>query len=173
MDDLKERGLLDSTLIVWMGEFGRTPKINPQQGRDHCPNAWSTVLAGGGIKGGQVDRQDQRRRHGRRRNGPSTVPDFLATVCLALGIDPLKQNLSNVGRPIRIVEPDRPSRSRRCSHEAHAVGHGPRWRCWRSRPGLPRGWPPGRHGRRQAARRPARSTTCRTFVYLGDGPAGA
>src|SRR5262249_16714542 len=54
MDDLKARGLLDSTLIVWMGEFGRTPKINQQKGRDHYPSAWSTVLAGGGIKGGQV-----------------------------------------------------------------------------------------------------------------------
>ena len=49
-----QRGLLDSTLIVWMGEFGRTPKINPQAGRDHFPAAWTTVLAGGGIKGGQV-----------------------------------------------------------------------------------------------------------------------
>ena len=54
MNDLKERGLLDTTLIVWMGEFGRTPKINPQNGRDHFANAWRTVLAGGGIKGGQV-----------------------------------------------------------------------------------------------------------------------
>ena len=103
MSDLETRGLLDSTLIVWMGEFGRTPKINPQQGRDHFPVAWSTVLAGGGIKGGQavgktsddgmevVDR-------------PVSVPDFLATVCMALGVDPLKQNTSNVGRPIRIAD---------------------------------------------------------------------
>ena len=54
MSDLKERGLLDSTLIVWMGEFGRTPKINPQKGRDHFPDAWLAVLAGGGIQGGQT-----------------------------------------------------------------------------------------------------------------------
>ena len=54
MEDLKDRGLLDSTLIVWMGEFGRTPKINGPTGRDHWANSWSTVLAGGGIKGGQV-----------------------------------------------------------------------------------------------------------------------
>jgi hypothetical protein len=103
MSDLKRRGLLDTTLIVWMGEFGRTPQIVGGNGRDHFPNAWSTVLAGGGIKGGQaigktspdgmeiVDRK-------------ITVPDFLATVCQALGVDPLKQNDSNVGRPIRIVE---------------------------------------------------------------------
>jgi hypothetical protein len=105
MQDLRQRGLLDSTLIVWMGEFGRTPRINPQRGRDHYPNAWTTVLAGGGIRSGQVI--------GRTsadgtvvEERPTNVPDFLATVCRALGIDPSKQNLSNVGRPIRIVEPN-------------------------------------------------------------------
>jgi Protein of unknown function (DUF1501) len=103
MGDLEVRGLLDSTLIVWMGEFGRTPQINPQQGRDHFPVAWSTVLAGGGIRGGQAVGKTS-------PNGmevverPTTVSDFLATVCLALGIDPLKQNISNVGRPIRIAD---------------------------------------------------------------------
>jgi uncharacterized protein (DUF1501 family) len=54
MDDLQARGLLDGTLIVWMGEFGRTPRINGSAGRDHYPNAWTAVLAGGGIKGGSV-----------------------------------------------------------------------------------------------------------------------
>ncbi|HZZ79849.1 MAG TPA: DUF1501 domain-containing protein, partial [Gemmataceae bacterium] len=54
MDDLRQRGLMDSTTIVWMGEFGRTPRINQGQGRDHYPNAWTTVVAGGGIRGGQV-----------------------------------------------------------------------------------------------------------------------
>ena len=103
MKDLKERGLLDSTLIVWMGEFGRTPVINPQRGRDHWPNSWSTVLAGGGIKGGQA--------YGKTsadgttiEEKPVTVPDLLATVCKTLGVDPEKQNNSNVGRPIRIVD---------------------------------------------------------------------
>jgi uncharacterized protein (DUF1501 family) len=103
MTDLHDRGLLDSTTIVWMGEFGRTPKINSGSGRDHFPSAWATVLAGGGIKGGQAI--------GRTSAGgeevtdrPVTVPDLLATICRALGIDPLKQNPSNVGRPIRIVD---------------------------------------------------------------------
>jgi hypothetical protein len=103
MTDLKARGLLDDTLIVWMGEFGRTPRINGQNGRDHYPKAWSTVLAGGGINGGRVI--------GKTSPDGTTVeerlvnvPDLLATVCLALGIDPLKENMSNVGRPIRIVE---------------------------------------------------------------------
>jgi hypothetical protein len=103
MGDLKERGLLDSTLIVWMGEFGRTPKINGQNGRDHYPNAWSTVLAGGGIKGGQVIGKTSR--DGTTvEERPVAVPDLLATICLAMGIDPMKQNQSNVGRPIRIVD---------------------------------------------------------------------
>jgi Protein of unknown function (DUF1501) len=105
MLDLKQRGLLESTLIVWMGEFGRTPKINGQQGRDHYPNAWSTVLAGGGIKGGQA--YGKTGADGTQvETKPSSVSDFLATICLALGIDPLKQNNSNVGRPIRIADKD-------------------------------------------------------------------
>ena len=103
MMDLQTRGLLDSTLIVWAGEFGRTPKINPQRGRDHFPDAWSTVLSGGGIKGGQVVGKTSP--DGMKVvERPVTAPDFLATICLALGIDYLKQNDSNVGRPIRIVD---------------------------------------------------------------------
>jgi uncharacterized protein (DUF1501 family) len=103
--DLQERGLLDSTLIVWMGEFGRTPGINPRQGRDHYPASWSIVLGGGGIKGGQVV--------GRTspdgstvEDRPVSVPDLMATICLALGLDPKKQNQSNVNRPIRLADPD-------------------------------------------------------------------
>jgi uncharacterized protein (DUF1501 family) len=105
LDDLAARGLLDSTLVVWMGEFGRTPRINPSAGRDHFPNAWTAVLAGGGIRGGQVV--------GRTSPDGTTVEerpvdagDLMATICTALGIDPRKQNPSNVGRPIRIADPD-------------------------------------------------------------------
>lgn len=104
MGDLQERGLLDSTLIVWMGEFGRTPKINQGKGRDHYPNAWATVLAGGGIKGGQA--------YGKTSAGgeqveekPVSVGDLIATVAAAVGVDPTKQNPSNVGRPIRVADP--------------------------------------------------------------------
>jgi hypothetical protein len=104
MTDLKERGMLDSTLIVWMGEFGRTPKINGQKGRDHFPNAWSTVLAGGGIKGGQaVGKTDKGGEAVIER--PVGVSDLLATIASAVGIDPTRQNQSNVGRPIRIADP--------------------------------------------------------------------
>ncbi|HEY7315657.1 MAG TPA: DUF1501 domain-containing protein [Gemmataceae bacterium] len=104
MGDLKQRGMLETTLIVWMGEFGRTPKINDNKGRDHWANSWTTVLAGGGVKGGQVvgktsaDGMEVVER-------PVGVEDFLATIAVALGIDVQKQNNSNVGRPIRIVEP--------------------------------------------------------------------
>jgi len=94
---------VSSTLIVWMGEFGCTPVINPQKGRDHFPNAWTTVLGGGGIKGGQV--------YGKTSAGgdtvaenPVNVPNFIATICKALGLDPTKQNMSNVGRPIRLAD---------------------------------------------------------------------
>jgi hypothetical protein len=104
--DLKSRGLLDSTLIVWMGEFGRTPKINSRgekPGRDHYPRAWSTVLMGGGIKGGQViGRTDKEGAAVEDR--PISAQDFLATVCSALGIDYNRQNDSPIGRPIRIVD---------------------------------------------------------------------
>ncbi len=104
MGELKARGLLDLTLIVWMGEFGRTPKINNNTGRDHYPNAWSTVLAGGGIRGGAVVGRTSK--DGMTvEDRPVSVPDLLATVFRALGIDPTAQNISNVGRPIRLVDP--------------------------------------------------------------------
>jgi hypothetical protein len=104
MSDLKDRGLLETTLIVWMGEFGRTPKFGRPDGRDHWPNSFSAVLAGGGIKGGQVigGTGDD---GASIKDRPVSVPELLATVCQALGVDHQKQNLSNVGRPIRIVAP--------------------------------------------------------------------
>jgi hypothetical protein len=104
MADLKDKGLLDSTLIVWMGEFGRTPKINGNKGRDHWAVSWSTVLAGGGIKGGQVigKTSDDGMEVTERK---VDVQDFLATIAGALGIEGDKKNNSNVGRPISIIEP--------------------------------------------------------------------
>jgi hypothetical protein len=103
--DLEQRGLLESTLVVWMGEFGRTPKINGNTGRDHFPVAWTNVLAGGGIKGGQVvgKTSDDAMTVADR---PVSVQDMIATMALALGIDPATQNMSNVGRPIRIADPE-------------------------------------------------------------------
>jgi hypothetical protein len=101
--DLKDHGLLDTTLVVWMGEFGRTPRINQDSGRDHFASAWSTVLAGGGIKGGQV--YGKTTRDGNQVDECLvSVPNFMCTIVKALGIDPTKQNMSNVGRPIRIAD---------------------------------------------------------------------
>jgi hypothetical protein len=105
IDDLRQRGLLDSTVVVWMGEFGRTPRINPQKGRDHFASAWSTVIGGGGIKGGQVIGKTSA--DGMAvEDRPTNAPDLLATVCRAIGVDHRKQNMSNVGRPIRITDKD-------------------------------------------------------------------
>ena len=103
MEDLKDRGLLDSTLIVWMGEFGRTPRINPGRGRDHWANSWSAVLAGGGIKGGQAYGKTSRDGMEVAEN-PVKPADLMATIFRALGVNPEKQNNSNVGRPIGVVE---------------------------------------------------------------------
>jgi hypothetical protein len=104
--DLKERGLLDTTLIIWMGEFGRTPKIGLGKnvgGRDHWAKAWSSVLVGGGIKGGQaVGRTDANGAEVADR--PIRIKDFMATVCTVLGIDHAKQVRTAEGRPVRIVD---------------------------------------------------------------------
>lgn len=103
LDDLDSRGLLATTTMLWMGEFGRTPQINGSAGRDHFPAAWSAVLAGGGIRGGQA--------HGRTspdgmtvEDGKIDVGDLLATLCHALDIDHRRLNISEIGRPFKIAE---------------------------------------------------------------------
>lgn len=103
MTDLRDRGLLESTLIVWMGEFGRTPQINGRSGRDHFPAAWSTVLAGGGIEGGQVV-GDTGKSGLQVEDRPVTAPELFATIFSALGIDPETENYTPEGRPITLVE---------------------------------------------------------------------
>ncbi|MEO8270832.1 MAG: DUF1501 domain-containing protein, partial [Aureliella sp.] len=101
--DLKSSGLLDQTTIVWMGEFGRTPQINDMGGRDHFPNAWSCVLAGAGIVGGSIVGKTS---HDGMEvtDRPITAPDFLATLCRAVGVDHNRENLSEDRRPVKIVE---------------------------------------------------------------------
>lgn len=109
MKDLKERSLLDSTLIIWMGEFGRTPRINGNEGRDHYPQAWNAVLTGGGarkgIAYGQTDETGAK-----VVNQPVIVPDFFATIATLLGMDPSKSMLTPIGRPIAITEKGKPVR---------------------------------------------------------------
>ncbi len=97
--ELKERGLLDSTLVIWMGEFGRSPG----KGQNHYARAWSAVMGGAGIKTGQVIGKTDTR-GGTVAERPINVVDFMATVCQVLGIDANKQIISKNGRPHRIVD---------------------------------------------------------------------
>ncbi len=103
MEDLDERGLLEETTIIWMGEFGRTPQINGNAGRDHFPSAWSSVLAGGGIAGGQA--YGKTSPDGRQvEEGKLNVHELLATLCSAVGVPPETENISDTGRPMPIVK---------------------------------------------------------------------
>lgn len=103
VQDLRERGRLDRTLVIWMGEFGRTPRINGNNGRDHYPRAFSVAMAGCGIRGGQVigATSDGGNDVARR---PVSVADLFCTFCRALDINPRKENMTPIGRPIRIVD---------------------------------------------------------------------
>ena len=104
IEDLHQRGRLDSTLVIWMGEFGRSPQISSGGGRNHWARAWSSVLAGGGIRGGQViGRTD--RDAAEVVDRPISVTDFLATICTILGIDHQRERRApGIERPIPIVD---------------------------------------------------------------------
>ena len=110
INDLSDRGMLDETLVIVTTEFGRTPKINSNAGRDHWPQVFSIAMAGGGVKGGYV--------HGTSdptgsfpEDDPFTVDNYAATIYNLIGIDPNRELMADGGRPIRIVnqnviEPD-------------------------------------------------------------------
>jgi hypothetical protein len=99
--DLKERGLLEKTLVVWTGEIGRTPQINNRAGRDHYVRCWSTALAGCGIKGGQVYGVSDA--DGREvKDNPVSEGDFFATIYRALTLNPKTENYAGV-RPIPLA----------------------------------------------------------------------
>ena len=103
LTDLKERGLLDTTLVVLMGEFGRTPKINSAGGRDHWPRAGSACLAGGGVKGGQVIGATDA--YGEAPVDAPVRPEDLAySILQLLGVDPGKQYSMPSGRPLKILD---------------------------------------------------------------------
>lgn len=101
--DLVDMGMWKDTVVMWMGEFGRTPKINQSAGRDHWARCWSVVLGGGTIQGGQVygsttsDGMDI-------KDKPCSISDVYATVYKALGLDPMFQIRDNLGRPIPISD---------------------------------------------------------------------
>jgi uncharacterized protein (DUF1501 family) len=101
--DLHERGMLEKTLVIWMGEFGRTPQINPRGGRDHFPRAFNVALAGGGVRGGQTigETNDAGTEVTDR---PVTIPDLFRSVYHTLGVDPDYENMSGIGRPIKLVD---------------------------------------------------------------------
>ncbi len=105
--DLRQRNMLDETLVIWMGEFGRTPRINAGQGRDHWTRAFCAALAGGGIAGGRVvgrtnplgtETQDR----------PVSVQDLFATIYGQVGVDPSKKYNTPAGRPVKILEGGEP-----------------------------------------------------------------
>jgi hypothetical protein len=101
--DLAQRGLLDETLVVTVGEFGRTPKINPTQGRDHWGPCQSALLAGGGIRGGQVyGASDKIAAY--VKDNPVSPEDLLATIYHAMGLSPESEIRDRDGRPYRLCE---------------------------------------------------------------------
>jgi uncharacterized protein (DUF1501 family) len=100
--DLAERGLLDSTLVLVSGEFGRTPRINNNAGRDHWGPAFTVALAGGGVKGGRVIGKSDARAE-RPASDPYGPEDLFATVCHLMGIDRDEEFLTPEGRPVKIV----------------------------------------------------------------------
>lgn len=100
--DLEQRDLLSSTLIVCMGEFGRTPRVNPNDGRDHWARSWSMALAGGPIRGGTVVGSTSP--DGTQVERPVQTEDLMATICHAMGVDREYTNYTKEGRPIATVD---------------------------------------------------------------------
>ena len=109
LEDLDERGLLSNTLVAWTGEFGRTPKINKRAGRDHWANVYSTVLAGGGVRGGQVYGASDRS-GGEPVDQPVHARDFVATIYHALGYSSRTTVVDVSGRPRPVVDGGKPIR---------------------------------------------------------------
>jgi uncharacterized protein (DUF1501 family) len=103
VEDLKERGLLDETLVVAAGEFGRTPKINATQGRDHWGKCQTALFAGGGVRGGQIyGASDAQAAYVKDR--PVSPEDFLATIHHGLGLSPDSEIHDRSGRPYRACD---------------------------------------------------------------------
>ncbi len=107
LEDLDARGLLDETLVVWLGEFGRTPTINGRAGRDHFPRAIPVVMAGGGIRVGQV--VGQTNADGTELAGVRYgVPDLFATLLDRMGIPPDRQYTTAFGSPTQATDEGHP-----------------------------------------------------------------
>ncbi|MBL9130916.1 MAG: DUF1501 domain-containing protein [Verrucomicrobiaceae bacterium] len=104
--DLKRHGLLQSTIVVCGGEFGRTPKINNLGGRDHWPHAFSMLVAGGGFAGGRVIGSTDPQGEKKEPEKPVFVEDLHATVLDLLGVDPMKEIMTPIGRPMALSKGD-------------------------------------------------------------------
>ena len=102
LTDLRQRGLLESTLVVLLGEFGRTPKLNALGGRDHWPRAGFVCLAGGGVRGGQVIGATNAFGEVPTER-PISPPDLAFTILRLLGVDPAKELITPSGRPVKIL----------------------------------------------------------------------
>ena len=102
VEDLEQRGLLEDTAIVWMGEFSRTPRINGNAGRDHWARSWSVVVGGAGMNGG-IAVGETNSDGTRVETDPYTSQDVMASVCKALGISLQTTFTSNNGRPMQIA----------------------------------------------------------------------
>jgi uncharacterized protein (DUF1501 family) len=103
LEDLTDRGLLDKTMVLAMGEFGRTPKINPAGGRDHHPGVWTIVMGGGPLKGGRVVGESDELGY-IPKTRPVTPGEVAATIFKGLGLDPHKELPGPQGRPIPLAE---------------------------------------------------------------------
>ena len=103
LEDLKERGLLDKTMVLGMGEFGRTPKVNPAGGRDHHPGVWTIIMGGGPIKGGRIVGESDELGY-IPKTRPVTPGEVAATIFKGLGLDPHKELPGPQGRPIPLAE---------------------------------------------------------------------
>ena len=103
LEDLESRGLLDETLVVVAGEFGRTPKLNATAGRDHWPNCYTQLMAGGGVRGGQIYGESDRI-GAYVKDKPVSPEDFHATVLHAFGVDSQTFIRDHLDRPIRVTE---------------------------------------------------------------------
>jgi hypothetical protein len=101
--DLKSRGMLDRTTVLWTGEFGRTPKVNARDGRDHYPRVFNSVIAGGGIRGGRVIGSSTADGSA-VEDRPVSVPDLLCSLCHSLQMDARHENISPLGRPMKVVD---------------------------------------------------------------------
>lgn len=101
--DLNDKGLLNSTMVILTSEFGRTPRINGNEGRDHWPRAWSCLIGGGGVQGGRLIGKTTLGGH-EVAERPIHVGELHATICHALAIDTKEMNYSPDGRPIRVVK---------------------------------------------------------------------